>query len=68
MGERPTEGVNLSGDRKIENCDRIALRRSSPRASAEGAKRQKTVNLSGKRTENASKSFTKEGFVSFSTE
>ena len=34
---RPTEGVNLSGDRKIRNCNRIALRRISLRASAEGA-------------------------------
>lgn len=36
---RPTEGVKLSGDRKIGNCYRIALRRSSRKASAEGAKR-----------------------------
>ena len=37
--ERSTEGVNLSGDRKVGNCDRIALRRIPRKTGAEGAKR-----------------------------
>ena len=48
--KRSTEGVNLSGDLRVGNCNWIALRRTPLRADAEGAKRV-TVNLSGKRTE-----------------
>ena len=48
--QRSTEGVNLSGDLMVGNCNWIALRRTPLRADAEGAKRV-TVNLSGKRTE-----------------
>ena len=38
---RPTEGVKLSGDRRIEYCNQMALRRIPQKMGAEGAKRQR---------------------------
>ena len=50
---RPTEGVNLSGDRKVGNCNRIALRRIPYTVGCRRGKADVSANLSGKRTESS---------------